>query len=209
MGRGLMAAALMAALAAAGCAYKAEPVSTPAFNVVTSFSQKVAGSWLLYTNSEKLVDTVKSSDFACSAHTFPLDFSQTFPTSVRDTLKNVFEGITDVEDPVPGDQVRKRNARGMIVVRGETIQTRLRVVPGFWSASIATEVEISASVTVDGPGGRLFGKTVDGRGKGDAPAGFACEGGATAIRISAEQAMKELLRRLGEELGNAERLRKS
>jgi hypothetical protein len=202
-----VAVAACAALSS-GCAYKAEPISTPAHNVVTSFSNKVSGSWLLYTNSERLTETAKSSDFACSAHSFPIDFTQSFPTSVRETLKNVFASITDVEDPVPGDQVQRRGARGMIVVRGETIQTRLRVVPGFWSANITTEIEISASVTVDGPGGRVFGKTVDGRGKGDAPSGFACEGGSTSLKLAAEQAMKELLRRLGEELGNAERLRK-
>lgn len=195
------------ALATSGCAYKAEPIATPALNVVTSFSQKVPGSWLLYADGSRLTENVRSSDFQCSAHTFPLDFSTSFSSAVRQTLANVIERPIDAEEQVPGDRAKSQGARGTITIRGETIQSRLRVVPGFWSANIVSEVDISAAVIVDGPSGRLFGKTVDGRGKGDTPAGFACAGGAESLKMAAEQAEKELLRRLGEELGNAERLR--
>jgi hypothetical protein len=86
---------------------------------------------LLWTDCGNLVETVNFSDFSCSAHLFPLDFTESFPHSVRDTLGNVFGSITDLENPVGGDQVGARGARGMIIVRGESLQTRLRVVPGF------------------------------------------------------------------------------
>jgi hypothetical protein len=45
--RVLAIAVLCAALG--GCAYKAEPIAAPSYNVVTSFSNKVAGKWLLAT----------------------------------------------------------------------------------------------------------------------------------------------------------------
>ena len=38
----------------------------------------------------------------------------------------------------------------MIVVRGEEINGRLRAVPGFWTAGMETDVQMDASIVIDG-----------------------------------------------------------
>jgi len=189
------------------CAYQAQTVSSPARNVVTAYSNKVPGKWLLYVEADRLNTTVRPEDINCSAHSFPLDFTQGFPASVRDTLPNVLERVEDVSDPVPADRLKAAGARGVIVIRGEQLQSRLRVVPGFWSANISTEVEMAVSVAVDGPNGRVFGKTFDGRGRGDRPSGAFCSGGSESLKVAAEEAQREVLRRIAEELANADRVR--
>jgi hypothetical protein len=197
--------ALCAALG--GCAYKAEPIAAPSYNVVTSFSNKVPGKWILATEAAPLNQVIKPSGPACSAHNFPVELEAAFTTSVSETVRNVFEQIEDVSQPIPGDQVRKRGARGMIVVRGEELRARLDVQPGFWSANMKTQAMVVASVYVDGPNGRMFGQTVEGQGSGDADGGAFCNGGAKSMTDSAATATRDTVRKIAEALGNSERLR--
>lgn len=193
---------------AAGCQYKAEPLTVATYNVYSSYEGKLPGKYLLYVDGAKLNKPIKPSDFNCSAHTFPLELSSSFAGSVRQTFSNLVTELEIVDQPVDRAQLKARGSRGMIVVRGEDVNARLRVVPGFWVAGMETEVEIAASITVDGPAGRLLGSTVSGNGNAQGDAGFACEGGAQSLTQSAEKAMKETLGRLGEALTNSDRVRK-
>jgi hypothetical protein len=53
----------------------------------------------------------------CPAHTIPIELADTFTTSVSETLRNVFDQIEDVPAPIPGDQVKRHGARGIVIVR--------------------------------------------------------------------------------------------
>lgn len=198
----------MASLTIGGCTYKAEPISVASYNVYSSYEGKLTGKYLLYVDGSKLDKPIKPSDFNCAAHTFPLALSNSFVGSVRKTFQNLVSELEVIDHPVNRDELRARGAKGMIVVRGEGVEARLRVVPGFWSAGMDTDVDISASITVDGPNGRLLGTTVSGDGNSQTDAGMACEGGAKSLASSAEKAMKETLTRLGETMVNSDRVRK-
>jgi hypothetical protein len=200
---------LASALTLAGCAYKAAPLDAPSYNVVTSFSEKVHGKWLLAVDAEALNQVVKPSTFACAAHTFPLQLSAVYVTSVSETLRNVFDQIEPVPAPIPGDQATKRGAKGIIVVHGEEVRPRLDIQPGFWSANMKTQVVVVASVYVDGPKGRIFGTTVEGQGTADAEAGMMCEGGAKSLTDASSTAIRDSVRKIAEGLGNSDRVRSS
>lgn len=195
------------ALLLSGCAYKAEPIAAGSYDVVTSYSHKLPGKYLLYVNGDQLNTVVRPNSLACSAHSFPIEAAVGFKGSMRGTLANLVDSVEEIADPIPLDQLRARGARGLIIVRADNLDGRLRVEPGFWSANMATEVRITASVTVDSGAGRLYGATVEGLGKGDADAGFACEGGAASMRSSAEKALKEVVRKIGEGIANSDRVR--
>jgi hypothetical protein len=92
-------------------------------------------------------------------------------------------------------------------VRGQETRGRLDVQEGFWTANMKTQVVIIASVYADGPRGRLFGTTVEGQGIADAEGGFACEGGAKSLIDASSTAMRDNVRKIGEALGNSERMR--
>lgn len=190
-----------------GCAYQTQTMETAANDTVTSYSAKVPGKWLVYVDASALNQVVRPSDFQCSAHTFPLDFKVGLPASVRGTLSNIVEQTEDSDTPVAGDAAARQGARGVISIQGGAVQAILRVAPGFWSANIVTDVTITAAVTVDGKNGRLFGKTLEGHGHGDTPAGVFCSGGEESLRQAADQAQHDLVRRIGEEIGNADRIR--
>ena len=201
-----IAVAVLAALLAS-CQYKAEPLTVATYNVYSSYEGKLPGKYLLFVDGSKLDKSIKPSDYNCAAHTFPLALSGSFSGSVRQTFTNLVTELEVVQAPVGRDELKSRGARGMIIVKGEDVNARLRVVPGFWVAGMETEVEIAASITVDGQSGRLLGTTVSGDGNGQSDAGLACEGGAKSLTQSAEQAMKETLGRLGEALTNSDRVR--
>ena len=197
----------MFAIGLAGCAYKAEPITSPAFNVPLSYSSKIPGKWLLHVDASRFQDTVRASGHVCSAHRFPVDLAGAYRSSVHQTLQNVLSEVELVETPVPADQLGGRGAAGVINVRAEAIRARLDVLPGFWSANIRTDIALTSSVTVDGRRGRLFGQTVEGTGTADTEAGFACEGGAKSVSQSASDAMRDNVRRLAEGIGNSPRVR--
>lgn len=201
-------AALTVAGLLAGCQYRAEPPAIGAFNVYSSFEQKLPGRYLLFVDGLALNRDIKPSDMACAAHTYPLALSNSFAESTRQTFANLVEELQVVSEPVDRVGLAEQKARGMIIVRGENTIGRLRVVPGFWSAGMETDVEIVASIVVDGRNGRLLGQTVSGRGVAQSDAGAACEGGAKSLSQSASDAMRQTLGRLGESLANSERVRK-
>jgi len=200
-------AAVAASLIVGGCSYAAKPIAVGSYNVYSSYDGKLPGKYLLYVEAAPLDRPIKPSDFNCSAHTFPLQLSGSFAESVRQTLTNVVAEIEVVQTPVDRTELAKRSARGMIVVRGESVDGRLRVVPGFWTAGIETDVEIVASITVDGKQGRLLGSTVSGLGHSQGDAGFACGGGGAALADAAGKSVEQTLTRLGEALVNSERVR--
>ena len=201
------AIALALVLGVSGCSHTAKPQAIGAFNVYSSYSDKLPGKYLLYVDASALDTVAKPSDINCAAHKYPLNMQSGFQGSVRKTFSNLVEELEVVTSPVNRSDLQRLGARGMIVVRGEDVDTRLRLVPGMWTASVETDVEIAASIVVDGRKGRLLGKTVSGDKRSQADAGMMCEGGAKALAQSAEGAMKEAVRRLAEELSNSERVR--
>lgn len=191
-----------------GCQYKAEPLPIAAYNVYSSYGDKLPGKYLLYVDASALSRSIKPSDMNCAAHTFPIDMRTGFTGSVRKTFEPLVAELQVVDKPVDRADLAAQGARGMIMVKGEELDGRLRVVPGFWQAGMETEVELAASITVDGRNGRLLGSTVGGDGNAQGDAGGFCEGGAKAMTDAAEKAMKQAVGRLGEALTNSERVRK-
>lgn len=199
--------ALILLSAVSACAYKAEPLSVGAYNVYSSYDDKLPGKYLLYVSGDALNKTVKPSDMNCAAHSFPLALSTGFTGSVRKTFENLVTTLEVVTSPVDRSELSARGAKGMIIVKGEEVNARLRVVPGFWVNGMETDVEIVASITVDGPNGRLLGTTVSGDGNAQGDAGGFCEGGSKVLTDSAEKSMKQVVGRLGEALTNSDRVR--
>lgn len=203
----MIAAGVLAVVALSGCQYTAEPMAIGSFNVYSSYDDKVPGKFLLYVDGAQLNKDVKPSNLNCAAHTYPLHLADSFASSTRQTVANLVGEIEVVDKPVDRETLAAMSARGMIIVRGEQVIPKLRVVPGFWTANMESDVEIVASITVDGRSGRLLGTTVSGRGNAQGDAGALCEGGATSLAGAASDAMRMALTRIGEEFTNSERVR--
>lgn len=202
---------MMLALGAglAGCTYQAQVLETPSFNVVSSYGEQIPGKWFLYVDATPLKRPIKPSTYACSLHSYPIDAAGPFATSVRQTLDNVVDQLEVLSLPISASSLKARGARGLIVVRGEEVRARMESKAGFWSATMEGQATVIASITVDGPQGRLLGTTVEGIGNATEDAGVACEGGAKALGEAVSQGMGDTMRRLGEAVSNSPRVRGS
>jgi hypothetical protein len=190
-----------------GCAYDAKPITTGAVNVVAAYTEKVPGRYALFVEAGELNKIIRPRGLECSAHSFPLDMTESFRSSVAATLGNVVDQVELVATPLQPATLRANGYVGQIAVRGESLEGKLAAIPGFWKATISTTIQISASITVDGPSGRLVGKTVEGIAEREADAGPFCSGGAASVEDAATQAMRKLMQQLGEALANSDRLR--
>lgn len=199
--------AAVCAVALSGCAYQAPVAVTPNLNVYSSYGDKLPGTYALYVSSEGLNEVVKPTGYQCSAHSYPLDLTSSFKSSVVKTVQQLVENVEVVDGPLSSDELARTGKRGMIVVRGDTIDARVQFIPGFWSASATSQVEISANMTVDTASGRVLGTTAEGSGNAESDGGQLCGGGANAVGFAAEKALKQLLGQLGERLSNSPRLR--
>ncbi|WP_193368317.1 hypothetical protein [Pelagibius marinus] len=195
-------------LAVAGCAYDAPVADSPAFNVYSSYSEKIPGRFALYVDDRKVGPTAANvRTYACSAHTFSIETGASFATSVHQTFRNLVDEIEVVHQPIAGTDLPAHGFTGMISVALEDAEFELTFIEGFWSDKVDTEAEYVARILVEGPQGRVLGTTVEASEDYRGAAGFACDGGSAAISQASSAALKELMERLGDRLVNAPRVR--
>lgn len=195
-------------LAVAGCAYDAPVANSPAFNVYSSYSDKIPGRFALYVDDRKIGPRVANiRTHMCSGHSFHVDTGGSFATSVHQTFRNLVEEIEVVRQPIAGADLAAGGFTGMIVVAMEDADFELTFVEGFWSSKVDGEAEYVARILVDGPYGRVLGTTVEATEDYHGGAGFYCDGGSAAISQASSAALKELMERLGDRLVNAPRVR--
>lgn len=194
-------------LALSSCAYQVDTPIAPAYDLVSGFAEPIPGRFTILIEPDGLSKTVKVDGYACSAHTYPIDASSSFEESVYRTVGQVVPNLEKVSTPIDRVGMVRRGDTGFIHIRAQNMDVDLELDEGFWTADFEAEMDISASVSIDGFDGRLLGTTVSGSGKGRADAGNACAGGAKAIGEAAKNAMRDLTREIGEKVSNAERLR--
>ncbi|GIX12351.1 MAG: hypothetical protein KatS3mg118_0310 [Paracoccaceae bacterium] len=198
---------LAVAAMAGGCSYNAPTSVAPATNIYSSYDDRVPGRFALVVDADRMAQVVSPGGYACSAHRFPVDARQAFRTSVLRTFENIAQSVEPVERALSREQLAAAGYDGLIRVTVEDLDVDVAVIPGFWTAEIEADAELTMSLAVEGPDGRRLGTTVEGRDDHRADAGAACEGGAQAIGRAVEKAMKEALERAGERFTNAPRLR--
>jgi hypothetical protein len=136
-----------------GCAYTAQPVTMGSFDVYSSYGDKLSGKYLLYVDASAFDIDVKPPDLNCAAYDFPLPMSASFKDAAAQTIGNLVDRIEVVDTPVDRAGLVAEGARGMIVIKGEQAEGRLRVNPSLFTVSISTWRHLSLST--DAPGGCL------------------------------------------------------
>ena len=194
-------------VALAGCAYNAPVPVAANLNVYSSYGEKLPGRYALYVETEAFNQTVRPTGYQCAAYHFPVDMKESFRQSVVQTVTQLVDELEVVQSPLSTEALSKAGLKGQIAVRADSMTARIQFIPGFWSSTAESNVELTANLSVDGPTGRVLGTTAEGNGSGQNDAGAFCGGGANAIALASEKATKQLLGQLGERLSNSPRLR--
>ncbi len=101
----------------------------------------------------------------------------------------------------------QRGFDGQIDIEVDDMDVELRFIPGFWTVDAEADVELDARLTVTDATGIVLNTTLEADEDGQSDAGFACEGGATALSIATSNAIEELMERLGERFVNSAQVR--
>lgn len=193
--------AIVLAFSVAGCSPSAtETTTTPVSNIVTTSSNKITGRWTANVDGARFSATIKSSTPQCSLYDFPLNAGAGFEASAKATLPAVFQSI----EVSGGNSAVGRNS---VSILGESLDSQLRGTARLFDNSFTAEVNLTAAVVVEGAKGRLFARSFSGRGLGSSTSG-GCDGGGHALRSAAEQAQRDLLRKIVEDLSNSDRIRR-
>ena len=201
--------ALLLGIALAGCAYKVPVTAAPALSVYDSYGEQLPGFWVVYIEAEQCQSDVRVSGWAGSAHKYPVDCRAAFIESAEKTIANLVERSQRVDAPLMVSDLARYGATALVVARFDSVDGMFSYAEGLFEATAMVNVEMQASVTIDGPQGRLFGSSASGMGRGQSGAGIAGEGSAAAIGEATQKAMRALLGQIGERIANSQRLREA
>jgi hypothetical protein len=201
-----MLAGVLAAVSLSACTYEVKTAAAPALNVYSSYGDKLPGKFALLVQPEIMTKEVEPSSDNCGPHDYPIDARAAFKQSAIDTVAQLVEAVEPIEKALTSAELREGQYRGQIIVKAEEYSPRLTFIPGFWMAHASSTVDISASLLVDGPDGRLLGtkasesRTVESDASG-------CGSGTDALAKANGKAMEAVLDRLAERFSNEPRLR--
>lgn len=200
---------LIGALAVAACAYQTPVSFAPAFKVgdlpAQRIEQQIAGHYVLvFDGIEELSRKIRGRGLSCSSYSYRVDIGSITRDSVRQTLGRVFEDLRIAPGAPTREEMREQNVDGVITVRVDRFAPWLSFSNG---ATALTNLDLS--LTVDGVNGPLFVSTVATVRRGESDADASCLGAATAVSRSVEDALRDALTRLVDQLVESEELRQA
>jgi hypothetical protein len=203
------AAAILAALSLAGCAYKVEPQAQPAVNIYTTYEDKLPGNYVFVADDslKNVKREVKPSSYVCSAMSYPTDIGPSLVASLNSTLQKVADNVQVAETGVSVEKISADSQQRVVFVRLDSFSPRLSCSPGFFEGYCTASADMSLGVTVTGPGGRLFSSSVGSSRTADGGSGSACDGGAKVLSQAIELTMRDTMERMAERLSASTKLR--
>ena len=201
---------LTAALAAASlgaCSYQVPTMSAPQLDVYSNYQDRVPGKWALVVEDDAFKKDIHAEGLNCAAHNYPLDLTSSFKQSAVATFQNITTNVDVLDRPIPTESLTAAGYAGEIEIKAEDMRSRLMFIPGFWSSTAESDIELDAAVVVNGSGGRLMGTRATGKGTESSDAGQFCGGATDAVAHSSEAAMKDVLGEIGERFSNAPQVR--
>jgi len=181
-----------------GCSYEAPALSGPQPDIYSADLGKVPGRWAMTIYVNGIDQTVHPTGFKCSVNDYPLTVSSAFAQSAYATFDTVIDKVEPIERPLAASSLSKNGFDGIVRLKGDSLRARLSFSPGLVAGAVQAEVELDASVEVDDRTGHVGSVHASGRGTATSEGGVFCEGGATALQLAAERAMRDVVATLAE-----------
>lgn len=198
----------LAAVSLGACTYAVKPTSAPAVNIYTTFESKIPGRWaLVVEDGGSMNRQITMGSYACSAHTYPFDGTESLATSTRSTLQQVFEAVESRSSAPTREQMQADGLAGVILVRVDTFQPRATCTQSFWTMNCTSNVELSLGVRIDGLEESLFASSVGSQRSADGDAGGACGNVPNVVADAYRNTLRDTMERLAERVGGAPKLR--
>ena len=130
---------------------------------------------------------VRPGALQCSAHNYPLDIRQALFSSLRSTTLAAYPNLRVARG---SESARPGEAR--INVTLDSVEARLRFLPGFWQATASANVEVALNVQVTDSRNRDVYRGIA-LGTGSEEVAGACPDGANALGEAASKAIRRVV----------------
>lgn len=170
------------------CAFQA-PVSPSMAGASAVMPSRVSQTpiVLVVNDFEPASRQIRPSAFECSAHNYPLDVRQALFSSLRSSTLAAYPNLRVAQG---GEPARPGEAR--ISVSIDSMEARLRFLPGFWQATASANVELALTVQVTDSRNRDVYRGIA-LGTGSEEVGGGCPVGANALGDAASKAVRRLV----------------
>lgn len=168
-----------------GCAFQA-PVSPSMAGASAVMPSRVSQVpvLLIVSDFEAGSRQVRPGALECSAHNYPLDLRQALFSSIRSTTLAAYPNLRVARGSEPA-----RPGEARIVVAVESMEARLRFLPGFWQATASANVEVALNVQITDSRNRDVYRGIA-LGTGSEEVGGGCPVGANALGEAASKAVR-------------------
>jgi hypothetical protein len=198
----------VSALALAACSYPVEPPPAEAVPVLTAYTDKVPGKWLLIVDASKATAALAADGARCSRTDYPLDLSKRFAETANATFRTVAEEVRLSDHALSKSEMASGGYTGVIVVTVADMRASART-DGLVEARASAEMEIDGTILVAKMGERMLDSRQSGKGDAERDAHIDCSGAGEAAAAASDTAMHDVIGKLAEQFANSHAVRYS
>ena len=198
-------------LSAAGLAACTYPVETPpaeAVQVLTAYTDKVPGKWVLIVDAAKANTTLQDAGTRCSQTDYPLDLAKTFAETADATFKTVADEVRVSDRALSKAELMSGGYAGVIIVSVSGLKASIKTA-GVVEARAAAETEIEGAILVIKGGERMVDSRQTGKGNAERDTHIDCSGAGEAAAAASDTAVQDVVGKLAEQFANSHAIRYS
>jgi hypothetical protein len=198
-------------LLAAGLAACTYPVETPpaeAAPVITAYTDRVPGKWVLIVDAAKATTTLQDAGTRCSQSDYPLDLAKTFTETADATFKTVGDDVRVSDHALSKAELMSGGYSGVIVVSVAGLKASIKT-NGVVEARAVAETEIEGEILVIKGGERMVDSRQKGKGDAERDTHIDCSGTGEAAAAASDAAVQDVVGKLAEQFANSHAIRYS
>jgi hypothetical protein len=204
----IFAGVLLSAAGLAACSYPVETPPAEAVSVLTAYTDKVPGKWVLIVDAAKANTTLEDAGTRCSQTDYPLDLSKTFTETADATFKTVADDVRVSDHALSRSELMSGGYSGVIIVSVSVLKASIKTT-GVVEARAAAETEIDGEILVIKGGERMVDSRQKGKGDAERDTHIDCSGAGEAAAAASDAAVQEVVSRLAEQFANSHAIRYS
>jgi hypothetical protein len=182
----------LALLTVAACASvpDAPPVSMP--EVISAYTQKVPGRWVLAIAPHQLDSQIEAPELACGGMTFAVALDGPMQRYLIEGLRQIASDVTPVDHVLSPDELRAGGYSGQILVGASAVAPNVTFAQDGLTAHVHSNLMLSATIDVSGHHGSLLHRAFTASGISNVDAGIVCQNGQGGIGRAADSALQQI-----------------
>ena len=112
----IFAGVVLSAVGLAACSYPVETPPAEAVPVLTAYTARVPGKWVLIVDAAKANTTLEDAGTRCSQTDYPLDLAKIFTQTADATFRTVADDVTVSDHALSKSELMSGGYSGVIIV---------------------------------------------------------------------------------------------